>query len=238
MKKITLLAVFLSMLCAWPTTASAQGIEKGDQMVSVFLGSAAPLNDSGVSAYSVTGEAVDTSTLDWGDASTSYGVQYMYALTPHFALGAEYNGNNFGDAEYEREYFVDWNNWGETEVNSKMDVQNFMVAGRYTVNPQSKVRFYIPLGLGVASSKATFDFNEVINMAGRLDRDNASVSKRSTSFTYYVGLGLEGTFSQNWIWGVEGRYQGFQFDYGKFSDEYGTKNLSYFALLLKLGYRF
>ena len=46
MKKITLLAVFLSMLCAWPTTASAQGIEKGDQMVSVFLGSAAPLNDS------------------------------------------------------------------------------------------------------------------------------------------------------------------------------------------------
>ena len=238
MKKITLLAVFLSMLCAWPTAASAQGIEKGDQMVSVFLGSAAPLNDSGVSAYSVTGEAVDTSTLDWGDASTSYGVQYMYALTPHFALGAEYNGNNFGDAEYEREYFVDWNNWGETEVNSKMDVQNFMVAGRYTVNPQSKVRFYIPLGLGVASSKATFDFNEVINMAGRLDRDNASVSKRTTSFTYYVGLGLEGTFSQNWIWGVEGRYQGFQFDYGKFSDEYGTENLSYFALLLKLGYRF
>lgn len=238
MKKITLLAVFLSMLCAWPTAVSAQGIEQGDQMVSVFLGSAAPLNDSGVSAYSVTGEAVDTSTLDWGDASTSYGVQYMYALTPHFALGAEYNGNNFGDAEYEREYFVDWNNWGETEVNSKMDVQNFMVAGRYTVNPQSKVRFYIPLGLGVASSKATFDFNEVINMAGRLDRDNASVSKRTTSFTYYVGLGLEGTFSQNWIWGVEGRYQGFQFDYGKFSDEYGTENLSYFALLLKLGYRF
>lgn len=238
MKKITLLAVFLSMLCAWPTTASAQGIEKGDQMVSVFLGSAAPLNDSGVSSVSVTGDNFGEETLDWGDASTSYGVQYMYALTPHFALGAEYNGNNFGDAEYEWEYFVDRDNWGEREVNSKMDVQNFMVAGRYTFNPQANVRFYIPLGLGVASSKATFELDEVIDMAGRFDRTNDSESKRSTSFTYYVGLGLEGTFSQNWIWGVEGRYQGFQFDYGKFSDEYGTKNLSYFALLLKLGYRF
>lgn len=238
MKKITLLAVFLSMLCAWPTTASAQGIEKGDQMVSVFLGSAAPLNDSGVSSVSVTGDNFGEETLDWGDASTSYGVQYMYALTPHFALGAEYNGNNFGDAEYEWEYFVDRDNWGEREVNSKMDVQNFMVAGRYTFNPQANVRFYIPLGLGVASSKATFELDEVIDMAGRFDRTNGSESKRSTSFTYYVGLGLEGTFSQNWIWGVEGRYQGFQFDYGKFSDEYGTKNLSYFALLLKLGYRF
>ena len=238
MKKITLLAVFLSMLCAWPTTASAQGIEKGDQMVSVFLGSAAPLNDSGVSSVSVTGDNFGEETLDWGDASTSYGVQYMYALTPHFALGAEYNGNNFGDAEYEWEYFVNRDNWGEREVNSKMDVQNFMVAGRYTFNPQANVRFYIPLGLGVASSKATFELDEVIDMAGRFDRTNDSESKRTTSFTYYVGLGLEGTFSQNWIWGVEGRYQGFQFDYGKFSDEYGTKNLSYFALLLKLGYRF
>ncbi len=238
MKKLTLLAVLLSMLCAWPVASLAQGIEKGDQMVSVFLGSGMPLNDSGVTADVVTGEDFDTDTLDWGDASTSYGVQYMYAVTPHFALGAEYMGNNFGDAEYEREYFVDWNNWGEREVDSKMDVQNFMVAGRYTVNPQSKVRFYVPLGLGIASAKATFELDDVTNEGGQIDRTNGSYSKRTTSFAYYVGLGVEGTFCQDWIWGVEGRYQGFQFDYGKFMDGLDKKDQSYFALLLKLGYRF
>ena len=36
MKKITLLAVFLSMLCAWPTTASAQGIEKATKWFPSF----------------------------------------------------------------------------------------------------------------------------------------------------------------------------------------------------------
>lgn len=238
MKKLTLLAVLLSMLCAWPVAVSAQGIEKGDQMVSVFLGGAAPLQDSGVRSESITGDSVGNSVLDWGDGAGSYGAQYMYALTPHFAIGAEYNGNNFGDAEYEREYFLDIDNWGEDEINSKMNVQNFMVAGRYTFNPQAKTRFYIPLGLGIASSKATFDYSYAERIGGLLDRDSSSASKRTTSFAYYVGLGLEGTFNENWIWGVEGRYQAFTFDYGKFSNEYGKENLSYFALLFKLGYRF
>ena len=238
MKKITLLAVFLSMLCAWPTAVSAQGIEKGDQMVSVFLGGAAPLQDSGVHSESITGDAIGNSVLDWGDGAASYGVQYMYAITPNFAIGAEYNGNNFGEAEYEREYFLNTSNWGEDEVDSKMNVNNFMVAGRYTVNPQANTRFYIPLGLGIATAKATFDYSYAEMIGGLLDRDSSSASKTSTSFAYYLGLGVEGNINENWIWGVEGRYQGFQFDYGKFSDEYGTENLSYFALLLKLGYRF
>lgn len=238
MKKLTLLAVLLSMLCAWPAAVSAQGIEKGDQLVSVFLGGAFPLNESGVQSESVTGNALGNEELDWGDAALSYGVQYMYALTPHFALGAEYNGNSFGDAEYESEYFLNAANWGEYEVENKMNVQNFMVAGRYTFNPQSNTRFYIPVGVGVASSKATFSLSYAEIEGGLLDRDSSSTSQRTTSFAYYVGLGMEGNIHDNWVWGLEGRYQAFTFDYGKFSDEYGKEGLSYFALLLKLGYRF
>lgn len=226
------------MLCAWPVAASAQGIEKGDQMVSVFLGGAAPLNESGVNSEALTGDPIANAELDWGDGALSYGVQYMYALTPHFAIGAEYNGNSFGDAEYERTYFASASNWGEDEVESKMNVQNFMVAGRYTFNPQANTRFYIPLGLGMASSKATFSLSYVEMAGGLLDQDSSSTSQRSTSFAYYIGLGMEGNFHNNWVWGLEGRYQAFTFDYGKFSDEYGKEDLSYFALLLKLGYRF
>lgn len=238
MKKLTFLAVLISMLCAWPVAASAQGIEKGDQMVSVFLGGAAPLNESGVNSEALTGDPIANAELDWGDGALSYGVQYMYALTPHFAIGAEYNGNSFGDAEYERTYFSSASDWGEDEVESKMNVQNFMVAGRYTFNPQANTRFYIPLGLGMASSKATFSLSYVEMAGGLLDQDSSSTSQRSTSFAYYIGLGMEGNFHNNWVWGLEGRYQAFTFDYGKFSDEYGKEDLSYFALLLKLGYRF
>ena len=238
MKKLMFLAVLISMLCAWPVAASAQGIEKGDQMVSVFLGGAAPLNESGVNSEALTGDPIANAELDWGDGALSYGVQYMYALTPHFAIGAEYNGNSFGDAEYERTYFASASDWGEDEVESKMNVQNFMVAGRYTFNPQANTRFYIPLGLGMASSKATFSLSYVEMAGGLLDQDSSSTSQRSTSFAYYIGLGMEGNFHNNWVWGLEGRYQAFTFDYGKFSDEYGKEDLSYFALLLKLGYRF
>lgn len=237
MKKV-LLAVFISMLCAWPVASNAQGIKAGDQMVSVFLGGAAPLQDSGVESKSITGDSIANETLDWGDSAGSYGVQYMYAITPHFAIGAEYTGNSFGDAEYEREYFFNAANRGETEIDSKMNVNNFMVAGRYTINPQANTRFYIPLGLGIASSKATFDFEETIIAGGLLDRESASTDETSTSFAYYLGVGVEGNFNENWIWGVEGRYHAFTFDYGKFSEEYGKENLSYFALLLKVGYRF
>ena len=238
MKKRMFLAVLIGMLCAYPAGVFAQGIEKGDQMVSVFLGGAAPLQDSGVNSEAITGDPVGNSVLDWGDGAASYGVQYMYAITPNFAIGAEYNGNNFGEAEYEREYFFNTNNWGEDEVDSKMNVQNFMVAGRYTFNPQANTRFYIPLGLGIASSKATFDYSYAEMIGGVLDRDSSSASKTSTSFAYYLGLGVEGTFNENWVWGVESRYQSFTFDYGKFSNEYGKEDLSYFVLLFKLGYRF
>ena len=238
MKKRMFLAVLIGMLCAYPAGVFAQGIEKGDQMVSVFLGGAAPLQDSGVYSSVITGDDFAKEELAWGDGAASYGVQYMYALTPHFAIGAEYNGNNFGDAEYEREYFINTNNWGESEIDSSMNVHNFMVAGRYTFNPQSNTRFYIPLGLGMASAKASFDYSEVINDSGRFDLTNASISKSSTSFAYYLGLGVEGNINNNWIWGVEGRYQAFAFDYGKFMEGLDKENLSYFALLFKVGYRF
>ena len=42
MKKLLTLAVFLSILCAWPTASRAEGITAGNQMVSGYLGFGVP----------------------------------------------------------------------------------------------------------------------------------------------------------------------------------------------------
>ena len=38
MKKLMFLAVLVSLLSAWPACLLAQGLQKGDQLVSVFVG--------------------------------------------------------------------------------------------------------------------------------------------------------------------------------------------------------
>lgn len=223
MKKL-LVAVFISMLCAWPVAASAQGIQTGDQTVSVFLGGAAPTNESGIKMEYAADRYEE---LDWGDAAVSYGVQYMYAVSPYFAFGGEFNGNNFDNADYEVYSFLGYDKW-----ESKMDVYNFMAAGRFTANPQSNTRFYIPFGLGIASAKGTITKTD----NGR----SQDIDGTSTSFAYYVGLGLEGNLNENWILGAEARYQGFQFDNGKYDvDELsGKEDLGFVSVMLKLSYKF
>lgn len=219
-----LAVLFVSLVCAWPAAASAQGIEAGDQTVSVFLGGASPVNESGVK---VEYAADRYEELDWGDAGVSYGVQYMYTLTPYFAFGAEYNGNNFDDAEYDV-----YSMFGHEKWESKMAVHNFMAAGRFTVNPQANTRFYIPFGLGLASAKSTI--TKSYNGASE------DVDGTTTSFAYYVGVGLEGNLNENWILGAEARYQGFRFDNGKYDvDEVsGKEDLGFVSVMLKLSYKF
>lgn len=223
MKKLVL-AVCAGLFCVWPAAALAQGIETGDQTVSVFLGGAAPVNESGVK---VEYAADRYEELDWGDSAISYGVQYMYALSPYFSVGAEYNGNNFDDAEYDV-----YSMFGHEKWESKMAVHNFMAAGRFTVNPQANTRFYIPFGLGIASAKGT-----ITNTYNGRSQD---VDGTSTSFAYYVGAGLEGNLNENWILGGEVRYQGFEFDNGKYGvDELsGKQDLGFVSFLLKLSYKF
>ena len=238
MKKLWL-AVLIGLMCVIPGAADAQGIKAGDQTVSVFLGGAAPLQDSGVYSEDVLGDSVGNEELAWGDSSVSYGVQYMYAVSDYFAFGLEYMGNNFEESDYERSFFFDARNWGKEELESKMDLNSFMVAGRFTANPGNKIRFYVPFGLGLTSAKATLDIESKLMTGGSLLRDDASDSASSTSFSYYLGVGIEGDINENWLWGAEARYSGFTFDYDKFDNSnLGKKDLSYMSILLKLSYKF
>lgn len=238
MKKV-LLSVFVGMLCACPMASHAEGIKAGDQMVSVFLGGAAPLQDSNISAQDVLGATAGTEKLDWGGSAVSYGLQYMYSVTDSFAFGLEYMGNSFSDADYDQTLYVSPSEWAKASLESSMEVHNLMAAGRFTTNPDKDIRFYIPFGLGVAFSKATLDLEETLVLGGRPTHNSDSVSADNTSFAYYLGLGVEGNFSNQLMWGVEGRYSAFTMDYGKFDgSDYGKEDLSYFSLLFKLSYKF
>lgn len=233
-RRMLILCLAIGLIGAVPL--GAQSLQKGDQMVSGFVGAGGALGNSGVKTTSqLTGNATDT--LDWGDESVSYGVQYLYALSPYFAIGAEYNGNRFDGSTYE-EYSY-WGSPKEQEIiDPDMDVHNFMAAGRFTFNPGAKTRVYIPFGVGVARAKATLDYSLDKVNGGVLQHTSGSQDESNTSFTYYVGLGVESHFSPHWLWGLEARYQAFEFDYGKFNDEWNKKTLDYVSILLKVGYKF
>lgn len=229
MKKVLALAVFLSILCAWPTASRAEGITAGSQLVSGYLGGGAPTNESDIQVRDVSQLSYSTDKVDWGDVSVSYGAQYMYFLTSYLGIGAEVNGNNFTEAEYSIDTYR-----ASEKIKSRMDVYNFMAVGRVNFNPQSRVRAYLPFGLGLAAAESTYKYElEVLGLSG-----DTKLSKKDTSFAYYVGAGVEADLSNNWVLGGELRYNGFSFDNSKFDSSLSKKDYGYMTLLFKAGYRF
>lgn len=221
MKKLAVLGVLLSILCAWPTAVKAEGIQAGDQLASGYLGFGVPLQESGIKDPYGT-------ELDWGDVSASYGASYLFFPSEYFGVGAEISGNNFTEAEYDV-YMPGQHG----TLKSSMNVYNFMFAFRANVNPQSRVRFYIPFGAGLTSAKGK------VKGEGYFNDD---VSATTSSFGYFIGAGVEADLGEsNWMLGGEVRYSGFKFDTNKYFDDgdgFGKKNYSYLSFLVKVGYKF
>lgn len=235
------LAVLIGISCVWPVWSHAQGIQAGDQFISVYAGAGGATNDThlGLDFRDDTGYPLgQTKDFGWGDESVAFGAQYLYTVSPYWAFGAEYNANLFDGAAEEL------NAWGgsgqhmKAEADQDMDVHNLMAAGRFTLNPQGTFRFYIPFGAGIAFSKATVKNSFWEQNGGAYTSVSDSRSESSRSFTYYAGLGVEHRLAGQWLWGLEGRYQSFSFDYDKFLSGAGRENLHYVTVFLKLWYVF
>ena len=196
------------------------------------------MGHSGLTEQDVTQDDTYSSALDWGGLSGSYGVQYTYNVHPRWALGLEYNENNFDDATQTRGVLLPPFALWEQDIDSRMDVHNFLAVGRFTFNPDSSFRFYVPFGAGIARSKATVEVRETNLLPA--DFKYSKFTGRDTSFAYYLGLGMEKFFSFHWAWGVEMRYQGFWFDNGKYNLQgvNSTQHHGYISGLLKLSYSF
>ena len=120
-----------------------------------------------------------------------------------------------------------------------MNVYNYMLAFRANVNPQNRVRFYVPFGFGLTSAKGKVKDNGYVTGLGYFDEE---ISKTSTSLGYFIGAGVEADLGDsNWVLGGEIRYSGFKFDTDKYfedGDGFGKKNYSYLSFMAKVGYKF
>lgn len=220
MKKLAVLGVLLGVLFGFAASAKAEGIEAGSQLASGYLGFGVPLQESGIKDGSVE--------LDWGDVSVSYGASYLFFPSEYFGMGVEINGNNFTEAEYDV-YASGWHG----KLKTSMNVYNYMLAFRANVNPQNRVRFYVPFGFGLTSAKGKIKGEDYF------DDD---LSGTTNSFGYFVGAGVEADLGEsNWVLGGEIRYSGFKFDTDKYADDgdgFGKKNYSYLSFMAKVGYKF
>lgn len=219
MKKLAVLGVLLGVLFGFSAFAKAEGIEAGTQLASGYLGFGVPLQESGIKDGSVE--------LDWGDVSVSYGASYLFFPSEYFGMGVEINGNNFTEAEYD---VYAYGRHGK--LKTSMNVYNYMLAFRANVNPQNRVRFYVPFGFGLTSAKG--------KIKGEDDFDD-DWSGTTNSFGYFIGAGVEADLGEsNWMLGGEIRYQGFQFDTAKYDMDgiSGKENYSYLSFMAKVGYKF
>lgn len=208
----------LMVCCA--ASAFAQGMMGPQTRASVFVGAAGPMNRSGLKAFG--------QELDWGSAAVGYGASVLRFVTPWLAVGAEYNAQRFSWAEYN--YFQQDD---VAQINAKTRLDNWLAAGRMYFNAEESVRWYLPVGLGVARAQERVRVEE----NGLFLR---SFQSASTSFTYYAGLGVEGDLSEVWTLGIEGRFASFWFNNRELGwpGAGGHKRRDYLSLLVALGYKF
>lgn len=192
-------------------------------MASVFFGGAISLSGSEIDYEAPWGTASSVSILE---GAVSYGGQYLYALNPYLAVGAEFNANNF-ESTTDRIWGA---GYAAETITSKMDVYSILPAGRLTVNPAHAFRLYVPLGRGGSRGQKS--------MTAHTAGVSASGSETDCSVIYYAGLGIEGDLMNNWTLGAEMRYSRFTMDTRKLVQHGGKENFSFLALMLKLSYRF
>ncbi len=204
--KNLLSGVLFAFLCMPAFAGIDSGIDAGMTHVSLLGGFAAPVSD-----YKFA------SNVEYGDSGPVYGAQIMHYLTPHFGLGAEFNATKYQEAEG-TVFGMDYKN--------SADRYAFMLAGKIIFVPQAKTRFYIPLGAGFARFK------------GKIKSISAGVdgSETCTEPAFYAGLGVETDLNDIFIFGIEGRYNGFGIDKDKFQTD--NSYLDDIALLLKFGIKF
>ena len=203
-----------------------------------FFGGAVALGHSGLMEKEVDPDSDGNDALDWGSLAGSYGLQYIYRVHDRWSFGLEYNGNHFDDALQSRGILFPPFGWWERDIESRMNVHNMLAVGRFTFNPQSRVRFYVPFGAGVARSKGTLEVSETNLVSSQYL--HSKTTAMDTSFAYYLGLDMEKQFASHWAWGLEMRYQGFWFDNGGYNlaGVSGKKRHGYISGLFKLSYLF
>lgn len=186
------------------------GIEEG----SVFL--------SGQLGGSISTDDIDG--VEWGDkGGVSYGLQALLYPSKYFGIGLEVSGNNFLEASSSWNYIGLGNNAISYYTKVKeVNIYNLLLAARFNINPQNRVRVYIPAGVGLARASFKGDITVIDHGSGF--GGYGSLKENSTDFTYYAGLGMEVSVNSRLVLGLEARYNNtrFKLDDDKVTGKYLT----------------
>ena len=220
MKKLLLI-----LTAALLTTPVFAQLEQGQHLVGGRFGLAFQANSTGIH-YGTEGFSVD-----WGSVGLEYSISYYYLLTKHLAVGGEFT---FGD-------FSGWNVqnlFSSDKVNDDTLLFNNMLSARLTANPDSRIRLYLPLGVGLVTAKQNLNINTTEVQYHHKATDN--------SIGWFGGLGLEADIGhQGWSWGLEARYTAFWYDTNKLVRSApatvksgGVRRLDYLTFMLRVNKRF
>ena len=209
MKKILMVGLWAVLLFS-PFKSSAQGITAGQGTGNIYFGLGSALEKSDLE--------VDGKNLSWGNIGGEVGLSYLYFPSEFIGLGVDLHFAGFKGSQ-SVEDVPGWWRWHTLKTEFSMSTTQLMAIGRLNLNPSSPVRMYIPFGAGVVLSEAKMKYSWD-------DREVYKEEDYNVSPGWYVGLGLEFDTNSALTWGVEFRYNSFQYDYSDFADFVGGRTIS------------
>lgn len=204
MRKILFLMSLFFMI---PLSAAAEGIEAGQSKVNLYLETAFALDRTGV-------EFTEGKDYAWGNFGFGVGLSYMYFPSSHIGLGIESSIKGFRGSE-QTTWWHHGHHWDCEDT--ELSLQQFQVMGatRLYLNPESRTRLYIPLGAGISIVNGEVTYNGDHFYSYEEDYT-------TSSFTYYAGVGLEFEANNGLVFGLEARYNAFDYNMGKLADRVGV----------------
>ena len=186
MKK--LLFTLTMLLCCTPLFAQ---LEQGQNMINTRVGLGFQLNNSGIS-YTTYGDRVN-----WGSLGAEFALSYYYLATKHFGVGADITIGDFDGGDFT------WS--ASNNVDDQTHLYHFMLASRWTANPDNRLRFYMPFGAGLTVARQ--------NLSIKYNSTQYYNKKTDTSLGMFIGAGFEFDIGhRGWSCGLETRYTTFWYD--------------------------
>lgn len=198
-------ATFLTGLLLIAMTAKAE-VKPGTHQVGVSLGASNPLSS----------ENLDGERTEFGSVGPTLGFSYLYQLRPNWSVGGDLNFKRLGDKNIRTGH-------GPAEIASS--AWTLMAVGRGDIAPDSDIRPYGLLGLGLGGVKreVRYDFSP------RFDRDQTS-----GGLAFALAGGVDFDINASWLAGAELRY-----NYIKTREtEVGADSVRTLDLNFKVGYKF
>ena len=184
----------------------AYGINAGQSEINIM---------GGVSYFKSTQDYLG-SKIDFGGSGAAFGMTALRYITPYLAAGVDVNYTDNGKGG---SVIISGNKYnGQAEHGSGM----FYAKAQLT--PQSPLRLYVPVGIGVAFLKTYL-----------LQSGAESQTDNSAGISLMFGLGLEVETGPYSFIGVEGRYTYNNYFGG---NAFGVKDVFYPSILFKAGMRF